>query len=292
MRPGRISAGSSLSGWFEVMMRMRSGVSTTPSSTLRRPARLSSSSSLRSLARSELLVSFASASDDKLGMPFTRRCSIFDGTWRFGIAAGGKEIAAGGCDKFGSASIASWGANDGGEVIAGWTASEGSVPPCSAAGPTAMLHCATLFCFGAALASSSSDAVDISRVTFSVRKPLLGTLRVVSTVALRNRRLLPSCSRRCTIELAASMSSITKMTSLNVSGTAMSCPGTHMRRSCMTSISCWFVLIRARGMLMIDRPVCCARALIKEVFPVPGGPWRSSPSLCGYPSTPYLPAFC
>ena len=38
MRPGRMRAGSSFSGWLVVMITMRLGVSTTPSSTLRRPA--------------------------------------------------------------------------------------------------------------------------------------------------------------------------------------------------------------------------------------------------------------
>mmetsp|Transcript_36517 Transcript_36517/g.102959 ORF Transcript_36517/g.102959 Transcript_36517/m.102959 type:complete len:354 (+) Transcript_36517:265-1326(+) len=41
MRPGRMSAGSSISGWFVVMTRMRWGVSTTPSSTFSKPERFS-----------------------------------------------------------------------------------------------------------------------------------------------------------------------------------------------------------------------------------------------------------
>mmetsp|Transcript_15412 Transcript_15412/g.32211 ORF Transcript_15412/g.32211 Transcript_15412/m.32211 type:complete len:200 (+) Transcript_15412:576-1175(+) len=41
MRPGRMSAGSSFSGWLVVMTRIRFGVSTTPSSTLSRPERSS-----------------------------------------------------------------------------------------------------------------------------------------------------------------------------------------------------------------------------------------------------------
>ena len=41
MRPGRISAGSSFSGWLLVMTTMRFGQSTTPSSTFSRPARSS-----------------------------------------------------------------------------------------------------------------------------------------------------------------------------------------------------------------------------------------------------------
>ena len=57
----------------------------------------------------------------------------------------------------------------------------------------------------------------------------------------------------------------------------------------MMSISSWFVVIRASGTLTIERPVCCASALISDVFPVPGGPWRRSPNLCGYPCTAYLP---
>eukprot|EP00964_Phaeocystis_antarctica_P023748 scaffold13279_cov56-Phaeocystis_antarctica.AAC.1 len=31
----------------------------------------------------------------------------------------------------------------------------------------------------------------------------------------------------------------------------------------------------------MERPVCCASALIRLVLPVPGGPCSSRPSLCG-----------
>ena len=41
MRPGRMSAGSRISGWFVVITTIRSGVSTTPSNTLSSPDRLS-----------------------------------------------------------------------------------------------------------------------------------------------------------------------------------------------------------------------------------------------------------
>mmetsp|Transcript_47619 Transcript_47619/g.117902 ORF Transcript_47619/g.117902 Transcript_47619/m.117902 type:complete len:238 (-) Transcript_47619:945-1658(-) len=50
MRPGRMSAGSSFSGWLVVMMTMRLGESTTPSSTLSSPARSSLSSISYSLS--------------------------------------------------------------------------------------------------------------------------------------------------------------------------------------------------------------------------------------------------
>ena len=49
----------------------------------------------------------------------------------------------------------------------------------------------------------------------------------------------------------------------------------------MMSISSWLVEMRASGTLTIDRPVCWASALIRLVLPVPGGPCRSRPSLCG-----------
>ena len=57
----------------------------------------------------------------------------------------------------------------------------------------------------------------------------------------------------------------------------------------MMSISSWFVVMRASGTFTIERPVCCANALINDVLPVPGGPCSSSPNLCGYPCTAYLP---
>ena len=47
----------------------------------------------------------------------------------------------------------------------------------------------------------------------------------------------------------------------------------------MMSISSWLVEMRARGTLTIERPVCCASALMSDVLPVPGGPCSSSPSL-------------
>mmetsp|Transcript_18463 Transcript_18463/g.52764 ORF Transcript_18463/g.52764 Transcript_18463/m.52764 type:complete len:439 (-) Transcript_18463:1042-2358(-) len=47
MRPGRTSAGSSCSGWLVVMISMRPGVSTTPSSTFSNPAKDSASLFLR-----------------------------------------------------------------------------------------------------------------------------------------------------------------------------------------------------------------------------------------------------
>ena len=56
--------------------------------------------------------------------------------------------------------------------------------------------------------------------------------------------------------LAASTSSITKITSLNVSETSWSAPSTLSLRSYMRSISCWLEETRARGMLMIERLVC------------------------------------
>mmetsp|Transcript_36020 Transcript_36020/g.110983 ORF Transcript_36020/g.110983 Transcript_36020/m.110983 type:complete len:252 (+) Transcript_36020:510-1265(+) len=51
MRPGRMSAASSDSGWFVVMITMRPGESTTPSSTLRRPARSSLSARSKRLPK-------------------------------------------------------------------------------------------------------------------------------------------------------------------------------------------------------------------------------------------------
>ena len=50
---------------------------------------------------------------------------------------------------------------------------------------------------------------------------------------------------------------------MKASCTATSCPITLSLRSYIRSISCWLVLSRARGMLMMERPVCCASALIR-----------------------------
>ena len=54
----------------------------------------------------------------------------------------------------------------------------------------------------------------------------------------------------------------------------------------------WLVRMRESGTLTTLRPVWQARALIKEVFPVPGGPCSRSPSLWGYPLMAYLPVHC
>ncbi len=43
----------------------------------------------------------------------------------------------------------------------------------------------------------------------------------------------------------------------------------------------WLVLIRPSGTWMMWRRVLHAIALMRLVFPVPGGPWSSSPSLWG-----------
>mmetsp|Transcript_68781 Transcript_68781/g.135156 ORF Transcript_68781/g.135156 Transcript_68781/m.135156 type:complete len:266 (-) Transcript_68781:951-1748(-) len=102
--------------------------------------------------------------------------------------------------------------------------------------------------------------------------PLVGPARATAPV-------LPS--RRCTTLEAASTSSITKITSLNPSLMGTSSPCTQYRWSNMMSISSWLVVILAKGTFTMDRFVCCARALISEVFPVPGGPCSKRPSLCG-----------
>ena len=88
---------------------------------------------------------------------------------------------------------------------------------------------------------------------------------------------------------AASTSSITKITSLKLSLIGMSSPFTANDWSNTMSISSWFVSMRASGMETTLRPVCCAMALMRDVFPVPGGPCSSRPSLCGNPLILYLP---
>ena len=57
----------------------------------------------------------------------------------------------------------------------------------------------------------------------------------------------------------------------------------------MMSISSWLVVMRASGTFTIERPVCCANALIKLVLPVPGGPCSNTPSFFGEPLTANLP---
>ena len=43
-------------------------------------------------------------------------------------------------------------------------------------------------------------------------------------------------------------------------------------------MSSWLVEILLSGMEMIERRVYCASALMKEVLPVPGGPYSRKPS--------------
>lgn len=56
---------------------------------------------------------------------------------------------------------------------------------------------------------------------------------------------------------------------------------------CSRAKRTWLVLICESGMEMMERSVCCARALMRDVLPVPGGPCSSSPSLWPYPGMAY-----
>mmetsp|Transcript_26875 Transcript_26875/g.32568 ORF Transcript_26875/g.32568 Transcript_26875/m.32568 type:complete len:237 (+) Transcript_26875:826-1536(+) len=98
-----------------------------------------------------------------------------------------------------------------------------------------------------------------------------------SCVHVTSAVFLPS--RRCTTRLTASTSSMTKMTSLKPSVTGTLSWAMWYFPSKNNDASSAFVDRRERGTLTIDRPVSSANALIREVLPVPGGPWRSSPSL-------------
>mmetsp|Transcript_12620 Transcript_12620/g.42152 ORF Transcript_12620/g.42152 Transcript_12620/m.42152 type:complete len:246 (-) Transcript_12620:457-1194(-) len=191
MRPGRTSAGSSFSGWFVVTMTMRSGESTTPSSTFKTPERSSASEE-----------SAAIKGDDRPAPPLAGP----------------------------SAAVI---------IISSWTS--GSSPPA-----------------GAAAAGRGGGA--------------------------------PSAfARASTTGDAASMSSRTKIAWEKARRTGQSSPTTLKRRSNMASMRSWFVTTRPSGMETTLRPVRCAMALIKEVLPVPGGPWSMMPSLRGKPRTPNFP---
>mmetsp|Transcript_21343 Transcript_21343/g.36354 ORF Transcript_21343/g.36354 Transcript_21343/m.36354 type:complete len:208 (+) Transcript_21343:681-1304(+) len=102
-----------------------------------------------------------------------------------------------------------------------------------------------------------------------------------------NAGFLPS--RLFTTLDAASTSSITKITSLKPCLTGTYSPSILYVWSKKTDMSSELVEILARETLTMDRPVYWARALIMLVLPVPGGPWRSNPSLWGYPLIAYLP---
>mmetsp|Transcript_8945 Transcript_8945/g.11180 ORF Transcript_8945/g.11180 Transcript_8945/m.11180 type:complete len:203 (+) Transcript_8945:1143-1751(+) len=88
-------------------------------------------------------------------------------------------------------------------------------------------------------------------------------------------------SRRLTTRLTASTSSITKITSLNPMWIGTSCPAMLNFRSKKIDISSVLVDIFPSGTFTIERPVYCANALMRLVFPVPGGPCRSNPILYG-----------
>mmetsp|Transcript_9030 Transcript_9030/g.29950 ORF Transcript_9030/g.29950 Transcript_9030/m.29950 type:complete len:224 (-) Transcript_9030:1039-1710(-) len=223
MRPGRMSAGSSFSGWLVVMMKMRPGVSTTPSSTFRRPARLSSSdvSSSMRMSRSLLLLGSEGGSRSPAAITAAIRlssCSAWSGS------------------GFGLTHFADAGA------AAGSSASGAGAPACNFA------------CAG--VTAGAPSACDDSRVTFSTIVPLpLGSVRVYSTVVLVVALPGRAGMRRWTMCEAASTSSITNTTSSNVSDAARSCPTTASLRSYMRSISCWLVLSRESGMLIMERPM-------------------------------------
>mmetsp|Transcript_16244 Transcript_16244/g.47687 ORF Transcript_16244/g.47687 Transcript_16244/m.47687 type:complete len:326 (+) Transcript_16244:361-1338(+) len=325
MRPGRMRAGSRVSGWFVVMTRMRFGVSTTPSSTFRSPARFSLSFSWED----RIMVGPAATPMDP-PLPPLLPPSMSD-----------KSVA---MARLGSAAPSSSSPSSprGSAPAAGMPSDESPVtdvlifvlvrPPLPRSLPTSseetsmppsrsrsrVLACLftrlltvspSLRVRSMALTStfspSSSTGSMVAMAASADRAAALSsgdlsinflTSSVQSSLSRRRWKGLfnwtwtASClvlatvlppSRRWTILDAASTSSMTKITSLKPSLMGTSSPTTVYFWSNMISISSELVRIRERGTLTMERPVCWARALMRLVLPVPGGPWRSRPSLWG-----------
>mmetsp|Transcript_29959 Transcript_29959/g.54388 ORF Transcript_29959/g.54388 Transcript_29959/m.54388 type:complete len:272 (-) Transcript_29959:42-857(-) len=271
MRPGRISAASSFSGWLVVMITMRLGQSTTPSSTFSSPA------------RSSLSVVLDQPEEYLTAPPLPPLPSISEDIMARAMSVPSLPVLA---------------------PIRGPRPSPASEPespsspslPSAAALPSIVISLVILVFFSwgalpsAFLASSSPPSVFssvmvlllalpsleivlVSFVSFTVVLPLVG--------AMPSPLAWPFLARECTILLAASTSSITKIKSLNPSLMGSSSPTTWKDWSNTMSMSSWLVLMRLSGTFTMLRPVACAMHLIRLVFPVPGGPWSSSPSLCG-----------
>mmetsp|Transcript_14742 Transcript_14742/g.46375 ORF Transcript_14742/g.46375 Transcript_14742/m.46375 type:complete len:239 (+) Transcript_14742:366-1082(+) len=238
MRPGRMSAGSSFSGWFVVMTRSLLGESTTPSKTLRMPERFS--------------LSFVSQ--------------------RLEVSPDFSGPAVMACTALTKASESSPSAvPDGAAALALPSAAFGAFGASAAgAGASASGGCTLVVLVSVACTSPSPD-LPTSRVVVTCLSPLPAGAA----------ELAAPPSRRWTILEIASTSSMTKMTSLKPSLIGTSWPTMWYRWSNITSMSSEFVSRRARGTFTIERCVWCARALIMEVLPVPGGPWSRSPSLWG-----------
>mmetsp|Transcript_39395 Transcript_39395/g.118958 ORF Transcript_39395/g.118958 Transcript_39395/m.118958 type:complete len:239 (+) Transcript_39395:898-1614(+) len=238
MRPGRMSAGSSFSGWLVVMMTMRLGLSTTPSSTLSSPARSSrSSSSSSDLSRSSFLGGPSSITVTTSSTSSTAPVSALS------TASAPSAPSASFSASF-SASLLPLGcldsprAGSSGASHCGAPASDGEAAPGDATAVACLLG----------IVPAAVDALVALRTTVRV------TVRVAAAAG----------ARRCTTLLAASTSSITKITFANSSDCGKSAESssplfavltTLAAWSNMMSVSSWFVLILESGTLTMCRPV-------------------------------------
>mmetsp|Transcript_13005 Transcript_13005/g.40390 ORF Transcript_13005/g.40390 Transcript_13005/m.40390 type:complete len:296 (+) Transcript_13005:380-1267(+) len=260
-RPGRSRALSSFSGWLVVMTRMRPGASTTPSSTLRRPARSSLS-----------------------GSSHREPDFFFFPPLAFFLPPSSSS------------------------------SSSPSASSSAASPPWDLLFWAFLPLPSASPSASSSSASSLSCLV-KLREIASESWRVMVDSSTSSSFFLlflpgdgsePSPSpRECTTFDAASTSSSRKTTSLILcfvasplppsSSSSLSPPPPPPPVLCgntwsnITSMSSWLVRMRESGTEMMWRFVCAAMALTSDVLPVPGGPWSSSPSLCGKPLIANLP---
>mmetsp|Transcript_4075 Transcript_4075/g.6226 ORF Transcript_4075/g.6226 Transcript_4075/m.6226 type:complete len:241 (-) Transcript_4075:54-776(-) len=138
---------------------------------------------------------------------------------------------------------------------------------------------------------STSSVTSSLQSSFVLSSIILHMLLVIGistfSVYVTSAVVLPSL-RRTTLD-TASTSSITKMISLNPSFTGTLSPSMLYFWSKTIDASSALVEILAKGTLTIDLPVSWAKALIIDVFPVPGGPCNNNPNLFGYPLIAYFP---